>query len=150
MSSVASEIEIAAPPERVWSVVMDPRRLEEWVTAHNSLNGEAPRELSEGATFKQTLRVGGPKFEVAWTVVEANRPRRVECEGDGPAGSTARVVYELEPEGSAGTRFRYRNEFELPGGPLGRLAGRTVGSATARREAERSLANLKRLLEQGG
>jgi uncharacterized protein YndB with AHSA1/START domain len=147
MPGVSSEIEIAAPPERVWSVVMDPRRLEEWVTTHDSLVGDAPRELSEGASFKQTLRVGGPKFKVEWTVVEADRPRRVEWEGDGPAGSSARVVYELEPDGATATRFRYDNEFELPGGRLGRLAGRRVGAATARREAERSLANLKRLIE---
>lgn len=147
MPGVVSEIEIAAPPEAVWDVVMNPHRLEDWVTTHDSLGDDAPRELERGSTFKQTLKVGGPKFEVTWKVVEAQRPRRVEWEGDGPAGSSAGVVYELEPSGSDATTFRYENDFKLPGGALGRLAGRTVGASTARREAERSLANLKRLIE---
>ena len=147
MSSVASEIEIAAPPEAVWKVLMSPQRLGDWVTTHVALGDGAPRELSDGSSFVQTLSVGGPKFEVTWTVVEADRPRRVEWEGDGPAGSSARVVYDLESSGNGATTFRYENEFDLPGGPLGRLAGRTVGAATAKREAERSLENLKRLIE---
>jgi hypothetical protein len=57
------------------------------------------------------------------------------------------VVYALEANGSDATRFRYENDFELPGGALGRLAGRTLGSATAKREAKRSLHKLKQLIE---
>ena len=107
------------------------------------------RQLEKGSTFKQTLRVGGPKFDVTWKVVEADPPHRVEWAGDGPAGSSASVVYELQPHGEGATKFTYANEFELPGGKVGRLAARTIGAATARREAERTLANLKNLIEDG-
>ena len=48
-----------------------------------------------------------------------------------------------------GTRFDYENEFELPGGVLGKAAGKMLSAAPARREARRSLENLKRLLESG-
>jgi carbon monoxide dehydrogenase subunit G len=155
MPAVVSEIEIAAPQEAVWEVVMDPHRLGDWVTTHHALGDGAPRELSAGSTFKQTLKLGGARFEVEWTVVECDRPRRVAWDGDGPKGSSAKVRYGLEPAGGGtgggergeATTFSYENEFELPGGALGRLAGRTVGAATAKREAERSLANLKRLIE---
>jgi uncharacterized protein YndB with AHSA1/START domain len=147
MPDVASEIELGAPPEEVWKVVMDPHRLGEWVTTHVAVARDAPAQLTEGSTFKQTLKVGGPKFGVTWKVVQADRPRRVEWAGDGPAGSSASVVYELQPHGEGATKFTYANEFKLPGGPLGRLAGKTVGAATARREAQRTLANLKKLIE---
>jgi uncharacterized protein YndB with AHSA1/START domain len=147
MPEVVSEIELGASPEEVWDVVMDPRRLGEWVTTHVAVGEDAPAELTEGAEFEQTLKVGGPKFNVTWKVVEADRPRRVEWKGDGPGGSSAGVVYELDANGEGGTTFRYRNEFELPGGPLGRIAGKTVGAAAARRESERTLSNLKKLLE---
>ena len=126
---------------------MDPRRLAEWVTTHRSLSEGAPTTLARGSTFRQTLSLSGARFDVTWTVVRAERPQRVEWDGEGPAGSSARVRYELEPAGEGATLFRYRNEFELPGGPLGRVAGRAIGSAPARRDAERSLANLKRLVE---
>jgi uncharacterized protein YndB with AHSA1/START domain len=147
MPGVVSEIEIAAPPEAVWDVLMDPHRLGDWVTTHVALGDETPAELEEGSSFEQKLKVGGPGFKVTWKVVEAECPRRVEWNGDGPAGSGARVVYELEPAGDDATKFSYENEFKLPGGALGRLAGRTVGAAAAKREAERSLANLKKLIE---
>ena len=147
MPDVSSEIEIAAPPAAVWDVVMDPHRLGDWVTTHVAVGDDAPAELEEGSSFEQKLKVGGPKFDVTWKVVEADRPRRVVWEGDGPAGSSAGVVYELEPSGEDATTFRYRNEFELPGGAVGRLAGRTVGASAAKREAQRSLANLKKLIE---
>jgi carbon monoxide dehydrogenase subunit G len=147
MPDVSSEIELGAPPEEVWEVLMDPQRLGDWVTTHVALGDGTPNELSEGSSFEQTLKVGGPKFDVTWKVIEADRPRKVEWAGDGPAGSSASVVYELEPHGAGATKFTYVNDFKLPGGPLGRLAGRTVGAATARREAERSLANLKQLVE---
>lgn len=144
--AVRTEIELAAPPERVWGVVMDPHRLGEWVTTHSALGDGAPSELAEGATFEQELKLSGVKFRVRWTVEEAEEPRSVVWSGDGPGGSSARVSYTLEPADD-GTRFGYENDFELPGGAVGRLAGKAVGERTSRREAERTLENLKRLVE---
>lgn len=145
--AVRSEVELAAPPERVWEVVMDPHRLELWVTAHAGLGGDAPQALGAESTFEQELTVGGLSFAVTWKVTACEHPRAVTWEGSGPAGASARVRYTLAPAGEGGTRFGYENEFELPGGTLGRLAGRAVGRRRAQREAERSLENLKRLLE---
>lgn len=149
---VRAEVELAAAPERVWGIVMDPRRLEDWVTTHAGLRGDPPKVLREGSSFEQELRVAGTTFRVTWTVIGCDPDRSVSWRGRGPAGSRAGVRYRLEPAGDGGTRFTYVNEFELPGGPLGRLAGRTVGNRVGRREAERSLMNLKQLLarEAGG
>jgi hypothetical protein len=38
------------------------------------------------------------------------------------------------------------NQFDLPGGPLGKLAGRSV-AGVARKEADRTLERLKKLIE---
>ena len=38
MTEVVTHIEIAAPTAEVWSTIMDPRRLGEWVTIHRSLH----------------------------------------------------------------------------------------------------------------
>ena len=73
-------------------------------------------------------------------------PRLARWVGDGPAGSTANVVYRLSGEDGQ-TRFEYENEFALPGGVLGKAAGGLlVGGAAARREARRSLERLRDLL----
>lgn len=142
---VRTEIEIAAPPERVWDVIMDPARLGDWVSAHREVEW-AGGELERGSSFRQTLRLGGIDTGIEWTVVELDRPRRAVWTGSGPARSTAHVVYELREDGGA-TVFDYVNSFDLPGGVIGRLAGRVAGAAKGRREAERSLAQLKALIE---
>lgn len=143
---VERDIEIDAAPERVYEVVMDPRRLEDWVTIHAELKQAPSGELSQGSELSQCLKLAGSKFTVNWRVVEDDCPRRVVWEGHGPMGSAARVVYELEPNGNGGTRFTYANEYSLPGGVLGRIGGRAVAPAS-RRESDRSLAKLKKLLE---
>jgi uncharacterized protein YndB with AHSA1/START domain len=143
---VDSEIEIAAPPERVFKTVMDPARLGDWVTTHGGIVEPPEGELMEGSTFRQRLRVAGIPFNVRWRVTRLERPNLVEWQGKGPGGSSALVRYTLEPV-NGGTRFGYLNEFQLPGGRLARLAGGRIGEGRGRAEAERSLERLKRLLE---
>jgi len=144
--AVHTSVDIDVSPQKVWDVVMDPRRLESWVTTHEKISG-APARLSSGSSFEQTLRLAGKSFDVRWTVIEAKEPHFAEWRGDGPYGSRARVRYELASLDGKRTRFGYENEFDLPSGLLGRAAARVVGSARVRREAERSLANLKQLLQ---
>jgi hypothetical protein len=60
--------------------------------------------------------------------------------------SRAGVTYELTASGDGRTRFTYTNEFALPGGPLGRVAGPVVRRATAG-ELDRSLDRLRSMVE---
>ena len=125
---------------------MDPHRLGDWVTAHRKVDGAPDGELVEGDSFKQKLRVVGPSFKVKWTVVEASEPNLAVWEGKGPGGSKADVRYELS-ETDEGTRFDYCNNFDLPGGPLAKVAGGIAGPP-ATKQARDSLKNLKELLER--
>jgi carbon monoxide dehydrogenase subunit G len=142
---VERTVELSASPERVYELVMDPSRLSDWVTIHHHLEGTPPDRLERGSKLTQWLRIAGRRFKVRWTVVE-NEPRsRVVWEGRGPVATHARVEYRFTPNG-AGTRFSYVNEYDLPGGPLGRLAGRTVARVTAK-ELDATLQRLKSLVE---
>ena len=82
-----------------------------------------------------------------WTLTEAERPHRATWEGRGPAGSYARTSYRLTPNGDNGTHFEYENEFKAPGGLLGAAASRVLVGGQPEREANRSLHQLKTLLE---
>ena len=146
MTSVHCAIEIDAPPARVWDVVMDPRRLADWVTIHRHL-GDVPARLRRGSTFGQTLNLRGAPLHVVWTVVDVDPPRRAVWEGQGPAHSRASIVYELRPGGENATMFDYTNEFRPPGGALGAVAGRVLVGGLSQREAQRSLQRLKQLIE---
>jgi carbon monoxide dehydrogenase subunit G len=142
---VERTVEIDAPPQRVYDVVMDPARLEEWVTIHHHLEDAPNGRLRKGSKLTQCLKLAGKKFKVRWTVVENDPCVRVVWEGRGPVASNARVVYELQGNGD-GTTFRYLNEYDLPGGALGRMASRAVSRVT-QKELEGSLQRLKSLVE---
>lgn len=148
MPKAETTIQTDAPPERVWALLMDPERLGDWVTAHCDVSDVPEGGLTEGSSFRQTLKIAGSKFGVRWTINELEEPRLAVWSGAGPKGSTAKVRYELEPS-QGGTRFRYCNEYELPGGAFGKLAG-TVASTPAKRAMASSLKRLKRLVEAQG
>jgi uncharacterized protein YndB with AHSA1/START domain len=148
VTKLEREITIDAPRDAVYDVLLDPACLGEWVTIQEELE-EAPRgrDLAEGDELRQRMKVAGQRFKLCWTVVEAERPSRVVWEGSGPLGSKAKAVYELAEDGDGGTRFSYLNQYDLPGGFAGKLAGRAVTKASGG-EADRSLERLKKLCER--
>ena len=143
---VERTVDIGAPPERVYELIMDPQRLEDWVTIHHHLEQAPSGQLKKGSKVTQWLKLAGRKFKVRWTVVENDPCKKVVWEGEGPIFSHARVVYGLEPNGDGATSFSYTNEYDLPGGALGRVAGRTVKRVTGK-EVDGSLQKLKSILE---
>jgi carbon monoxide dehydrogenase subunit G len=142
---IERETHIAAPPESVYDVVMDPGRLREWVSIHDSLEESPNGRLEKGSKLTQRLKLAGRRLTVRWTVVEDEPCRSVIWEGKGPARSRASVTYEFQEE-DGGTNFVYANEYHLPGGPLGALAGPAVKRVTGK-EVDRTLENLKKLVE---
>jgi len=146
MTKLEREIEIQASPDAVYDVLSDPSCLGEWVTIQEELEEAPSGDLEAGSTLRQRMRVAGKRFRLSWTVVQADRPSRIVWEGHGPMGSKAKAIYELSGNGDGGTTFSYLNEYGLPGGPAGRLAGRAILAASGR-EADRTLKRLKKLVE---
>ena len=142
---VERSVRIAAPPERVYEIVMDPARLADWVTIHHHLEDAPNGQLRQGSKLTQCLKIAGTKFRVRWTVVENEPCRRVVWEGRGPVGSHAHIEYGFSTKDGR-TEFSYLNRYDLPGGALGRIAGRTVARVT-QKELEGSLQRLKSLVE---
>lgn len=149
MAKVNASIDIDAPPERVWQILMDPGRLADWVTIHRKLRDVSDSPLTEGATLRQTLCVRGAKFNVDWTVADLEDQKLALWEGKGPARSKATTRYELSARDGKGTRFDYFTEFKAPLGPLGAAASTVLVGGVSDREAGRSLRRLKALAERG-
>ena len=147
MTLVRASIDIDAPPEQVYDFMLDPARLDEWVTIHRRVNSRDAGPPREGYEMDQTLCLRGANFKVHWTLTEADRPERATWEGRGPAHSYARTSYVLAAGGNGGTKFAYENEFKAPGGLIGAAASRMLIGGVPEREAHRSLERLKALLE---
>lgn len=149
MTLVTASIDIDAPRERVYDLMLDPARLDEWVTIHRRVNEHDEGAPREGYGMVQTLCLRGANFKVRWTLTEADRPDHATWEGRGPAHSYARTSFSLSDAGNGGTRFNYENEFKAPGGFLGAAASRVLVGGVPQREAQSSLRRLKALLENG-
>ena len=147
MSTVKETITIRAPIERVWETVMDPSHFEDWVTIHRSVKSASQQPFETGATMDQVLCLRGVNFRVHWTLTEVNEPKSATWEGRGPAHSRAVIRYQLAAADEDSTAFSYTNEFTMPGGMLGTVAGRVFVGGLSQREAHNSLARLKSLLE---
>jgi uncharacterized protein YndB with AHSA1/START domain len=89
MSVVIAQIDIAAPPERVWDVVMDPRTTKEWVTIVRDVGPWDDGPLVEGFRMDQRLHLRGVTFKVEWTLQEVQPPHFARWEGHGPARARA-------------------------------------------------------------
>jgi uncharacterized protein YndB with AHSA1/START domain len=147
LSRVTASIDIDAPPEQVWEVVMDPKRLGEWVSIHRDVEDVSDRPLKDGSTLKQKLCLRGVNFHVKWTVAESKAPELAVWDGRGPARSKAHTSYRLQPNSDGGTKFDYENEFKAPLGPLGSVASRALVGGLPKREADNTLRKLKALVE---
>lgn len=117
-------IDIAAPPDVVWSVMADPERWHEWTPSVRSI-----RLLGGGA-----LRVGSralvrqPKFPPAMWKVTALEPGRSFTWESGAPGIWVYASHSVEPvEGGARATLRLHYD-----GVLGRLMGRMTHAITNR------------------
>ncbi len=147
MTAVEVSTLIAATPEDVWALVMDPDRLGDWVTIHRRVADVSSGPLRRGFSMAQTINLRGANFKVRWVLVDCEFARRAVWEGRGPALSIAHTEYVLAPDVN-GTRFRYTSDFRVPFGPLGAAASRALVGGIPEREARNSLARLKALLER--
>jgi uncharacterized protein YndB with AHSA1/START domain len=147
MSLVTASIRIAAPPQDVWKLVMDPACLRDWVTIHRKLVHADDGPPRVGYTMDQQIHLRGVSLEVHWTLTQCRPGERAVWEGRGPARSHAHSEYILRAEGD-GTRFDYRNEFRPPLGPVGALVSRALVGGIPEREATRTLERLRAHLER--
>ena len=148
MSVVSASIDIAVPPERVWEMVMDPARLDEWVTIHRKLLYADRGPPRVGYKMDQQLHLRGVNLEVHWRLVDCSPGERAVWQGRGPARSRAQTEYLLNAV-DGGTRFDYRNEFHAPLGLVGALVSRALIGGMPEREAKHTLERLRAHLESG-
>lgn len=147
MAPVDVTIDLSAPPERVFAMLLDIARTPEWVTICRAvlhLDTGTPRP---GWQCKQRYVLRGAPFVVTWTLDALVPERHISWSGRGPAYSKASITQDLEPLPGGGTRLRYRNEFKAPGGLIGVAASRALVGDTAEHEARESLERLAVMLD---
>ena len=85
MTLVTASIDIDAPRKKVFATMLDPSRLDEWVTIHRKVNDADGGEPHEGYAMEQTMCLRGVNFKVKWKLTEFEPDRSATWEGRGPA-----------------------------------------------------------------
>jgi uncharacterized membrane protein len=143
MTTLERNVTINAPVDAIEAITDDARRLPEW---YAGIEQAEPDDVfpQVGGKVALVYKASGVTFNLTQTSVE-----RVPGEGgvnqmEGMITGTNRMTF--EPEGE-GTRVTMTFEYEMPGGGVGKLFDRLVVERMNAQNLERSLENLKRLLE---
>lgn len=148
MNEHVQEIEIAAPPPTVWTVLEDVRRMPELSPSTVAITAP-PRLQAVGDRFEQVVRLGGRDFRSTWVVTGLVPGRELAIEGQVLPGTHYEMVEHLTPAGDDGqrTRLRLTMRWKLPFGPIGRLAGKLGAERRALEEANAVLHGVRRIAE---
>jgi carbon monoxide dehydrogenase subunit G len=145
MPRVERAATIAVSPETAFDFVADPDNALRWMHNFSRFEPEDPSRRGVGARVTATGSVMGMPVTTTLEIVELDRPRRLVSRTTGRLKSLS--AWEFAPV-EGGTRVAFLGDYDLPTG-LVRLIGGPLVQRELEKNAEMSLANLKRALEGG-
>ena len=135
---------IAVPPERAFGFVADPNNALRWMHSFSRFDPEQAGFAGLGAKVTATGKVMGIPVTTTLEVVEFEPPHRLSSRTTGRLKSYS--TWQFEPA-DGGTRVTFLGDYDVPGALL-----RMIGGPLVQREletnAEKSLSNLKAILEE--
>ena len=153
MSRIEVSVDIGASPEVVWDFVSNLRRIPEWIEDTRAMLTVEPEPAQQGTVYRERSRIVGPLSQVTtWKISEFDPPRFQKHDGQVRMMAATSVSFGLEPSagglpaGQAGTKFTLVFEY-TPGNPLSSLSDGLFLKRNLQSGFQRSLENLKRLVE---
>jgi uncharacterized protein YndB with AHSA1/START domain len=147
MAAIVSGIDIARPPDEVFSYVTDPSRFAEWQAGVVSGLTEGDAAPAPGARSVVTRHVGGSDRAFTSEITEIDAPRIWAIRGvDGPVRATVRVTVEPSQDGR---QSHVAISLNFSGHGLGKMLLPGV-IRQARKEAPQNCQKLKERLERAG
>lgn len=124
MSRVEFDVVIDAPPEAVWEVISDPRRLPQWDRHIVKVDGIPPEGLREGSLYTTQMRFVAFRTTIDGEVLEWDPPHRSKIRLKGLLDAT--VTSTIEPLAGDRSLLEHVVEYRFRGGPLGEIAARSL------------------------
>lgn len=147
MAMIKRNVDIAAPPERVWDLLEDVRRLPEYSASTDEVRDAPERLTAVGQEYVQVGRMLGVKLTSRWKVVALEPGRLLGNEGSLEHGVRYCLTQWLEPLPGGGTRLWVEIDYTVPGGVLGRFAAKAGAEKRADREAQAVLDGIRATAE---
>ncbi|HWC28979.1 MAG TPA: SRPBCC family protein [Dehalococcoidia bacterium] len=148
MAHLEVSVFIRAEPQRVWDVIADLPGQASWMVDVRRLEIVGEQRGGAGTMIGVTSTLFGlPLVHDEMLITTWVPPERYDVEHRGQFTGTGAFVLEPAP---GGTVFRWIEDFKPPLGILGEIGFKLVVGPHMRSVFGRSLANLRRLAEQGG
>lgn len=124
MTVVSVDVVVEAPPERVWEVVSDPRKLSHWDRHVTAVAGIPPEGLSMGTRYMTEMRFMAAHAHVEAEVLEWEPPFRAVIALSGLLEAT--VTTTVEPLSRGRSLLEHVVDYHFRGGALGEFAARSL------------------------
>jgi uncharacterized membrane protein len=143
---VSAQVNIAAPCERVWAVVSDPRQALSFMSGITRWEVASEHPTGIGARYRMLLRVGSAEVGGLIEVVEWVPAR--ELAWTSVTGIDQRGRFRLREAGRDRTRVELRLAYGVAGSGLTGWLAERVAAPTVTGHLRRSVRQLKRIVEQ--
>lgn len=147
MTTFEKSIQIAAPPEEVWTCLIDPTWIQKWWTALREYHYASERKTGLGMTFVVEEKIGmGPLLKIMFEVTKWKQPAHIVFKMvSGTGAESYEISWTLEPA-EGGTLFNYVENLTLSNGFMDKVWSR-LGRRSGMGHIEGYLRNLKALAE---
>ncbi|WP_327144263.1 type II toxin-antitoxin system Rv0910 family toxin [Nocardia sp. NBC_01327] len=131
--------EFPVSQDKLWAVLSDPRRFEEWMTVHTKWKSEPPAQLSQGATMAEVLTIMGMANTIDFTVETYEAPNTTKFSGTGMAGAKISFTLSVEANGDDASVATIDAEF------ISQMMVGAIGGAIERASTKELNASLDKL-----
>ena len=143
---IAECVEVSAPPESVWAYIAEPENYLRFMSGVTRWEVESDRDTGIGARYRVLFRVGAAEVGGLIEVVEWEQAS--ELAWTSVLGIDQRGRWRLRPLPAGGTRVELRLQYGVAGGGIWSWMAEQIAGPTVRGHASRTLAQLKRMVEQ--
>jgi uncharacterized protein YndB with AHSA1/START domain len=144
---VERSVDIAASPEKIWPFLVEPEKILKWVTTFKKFEYTSEQRSGVGTPIYVEEKVGPtPLMKMDFKAREWVENVRLAYSITSGSGVKRYEISENIEGSSAGSKFTFMENVELPWGIVGKLLG-SVGRRTAEGHLRECLVKLKRLVE---
>lgn len=124
MTTVEFDVVVDAPPEAVWKVISDPRRLPYWDRHIVRVEGVPAEGLREGMRYTTEMRLMLLRSTIDGEVLEWDPPHRAKIRLVGLLDAT--VTSTIETLSGGRSLLEHVIDYRFRGGPFGEIAARSL------------------------
>ena len=142
MTKLSKSIEIEAPPEKVFALILDVEKMNEITKGFAEFEITSKGPFGVGTTMHYVGKAGGSQAEWDLEVTEFEKNKKISAHTVGKSKFKMETSYILEPT-AKGTS----DDYKLPYSILGKIVDKLRVSKDIEKSSEKQLSDMKKALE---